>query len=43
MPKPGLQKQEQDNKKMKMTRPPKKTIELDDVSSDDEISIVLRR
>lgn len=43
MPKPGLQKQEQDNKKMKMTCPPKKTIELDDVSSDDEISIVLRR
>ncbi|KAL5200860.1 hypothetical protein ABZP36_035214 [Zizania latifolia] len=42
-PKPGLQKQEHDNKKMKMACPPEKTIELDDVSSDDDISIVLRR
>uniref|UniRef100_A0A0D9XG47 Uncharacterized protein n=1 Tax=Leersia perrieri TaxID=77586 RepID=A0A0D9XG47_9ORYZ len=43
IPKPGLHNKEQDTKKMKMTCPPKKTIELDDVSSDDEISIVLRR
>lgn len=41
--KPGLQKQEQDTKRRKVNHPSENVVELDAVSSDDEINIVLRR